>query len=130
MDRFLFLDELPVIDEKKSILIVIQDKINSKYQLFDFYKKALKFPDYFGNNWDSFEECLKDLSWIKEKEIILFHDTFLMRLSNKDKINYIEILFGVVKVFESYSEHCLNVIVKPLYAEEIRDVHLLTNARQ
>jgi len=27
--------------------------------------KALRFPDWFGNNWDALEDCLGDLSWRK-----------------------------------------------------------------
>jgi hypothetical protein len=25
--------------------------------------KAMRFPDWFGGNWDAFADCLKDLSW-------------------------------------------------------------------
>jgi hypothetical protein len=35
----------------------------------DFLKqmaKTLRFPDWFGNNWDSLADCLKDLSWLED----------------------------------------------------------------
>jgi RNAse (barnase) inhibitor barstar len=33
--------------------------------------KALQFPHHFGSNWDAFEDCLTDLSWIEAGGYIL-----------------------------------------------------------
>ena len=42
-------------------------KLNSKTELLGELSQAMKFPDYFGNNWDALEECLNDLSWLAAK---------------------------------------------------------------
>lgn len=35
----------------------------AKGDLLNALGEALSFPDYYGANWDAFEECLHDLSW-------------------------------------------------------------------
>lgn len=37
---------------------------------------GLRFPAYFGENWDAFEECLTDLSWMPAKANVLVLDRF------------------------------------------------------
>ena len=43
--------------------------------LFTEFAKALQFPDYFGNNWAAFDECLNDLDWLSgEAYLLLIED--------------------------------------------------------
>ncbi|HEX4457700.1 MAG TPA: barstar family protein [Polyangia bacterium] len=35
--------------------------------------RALQFPDYFGGNWDAFDECLAELQW-QNRSIVLVVD--------------------------------------------------------
>jgi RNAse (barnase) inhibitor barstar len=33
--------------------------------------KAFGFPPYFGENWDALWDCMRDMYWINDSEIIL-----------------------------------------------------------
>lgn len=35
---------------------------------------AMHFPDYFGRNWDAFEECINDLSWAPARGYVLLYE--------------------------------------------------------
>lgn len=47
------------------------------YNKETFLKKtaeAMKFPAYFGFNWDAFEECITDLTWCPAKKYVLMYE--------------------------------------------------------
>lgn len=46
-------------------------KIASKDALLRQLASAMEFPDYFGNNWDSLEECLRDLQWLSARGYVI-----------------------------------------------------------
>ena len=51
-------------------LAVIRIDIGHAHDKKDFLNdvsKAMKFPDWFGGNWDALADCLKDLSWLQAK---------------------------------------------------------------
>jgi hypothetical protein len=35
---------------------------------------VMKFPDYFGYNWDAFDECITDLDWFSAERYVLIYD--------------------------------------------------------
>jgi RNAse (barnase) inhibitor barstar len=82
--------------------------IDGKNELLVSIGRELRFPDYYGYNWDALEECLRDLSWINEKEVLLVHED-LPRLEGQDLRTYIHILSAAVNSWESDSVHQLRV---------------------
>lgn len=47
--------------------------IKTEDALFDALSVALRFPDYFGKNWNALAECVRDLSWLSPGDVILSH---------------------------------------------------------
>lgn len=48
--------------------------IGSKADLLSRAAETLRFPAYFGHNWDAFEECLNDMSWAPGGPALLLFD--------------------------------------------------------
>lgn len=48
--------------------------LTRKRQLLATLAKSLRFPSYFGGNWDAMDECFRDLSWLANvKTLVLIH---------------------------------------------------------
>ena len=42
-----------------------------KATVLDAFASALRFPDWFGGNWDGLADCLTDLSWLEAPGYLL-----------------------------------------------------------
>ena len=45
--------------------------VQQKQELLAKIASAMNFPDYFGKNWDALVDCLRDLSWLSPKGVLL-----------------------------------------------------------
>lgn len=45
--------------------------IDSKQRLLSAVARALRFPEYFGNNWDAAADCLRDFWWLESSGYVL-----------------------------------------------------------
>ncbi len=50
--------------------------IEDKERFLNRAATVLRFPDYFGNNWDAFEDCLTDMSWHETEGFLILYNHF------------------------------------------------------
>jgi hypothetical protein len=48
--------------------------IASKSSFLQQVAQVMEFPDYFGQNWDAFEDCLTDLDWFSADCYVILYD--------------------------------------------------------
>jgi len=76
----------------KCFVLRVPAAIRSTEKLFDEFASAGCFPDYFGGNWNALLDCLRDLSWIEEREVVLLHQDLPLQDCVPDCRIYLAIL--------------------------------------
>jgi len=93
---FQFLDSPATFQEAAAIIVRIPRGVRSKQKLFSIYAAALRFPKYFGRNWDAFEECLGDLSWLPaERPVVIVHYDLPFGEGGENRRIYFDVLRSV-----------------------------------
>lgn len=93
----------------KETFVAHLEGIVGKEALLTSIGSLLRFPEYYGKNWDALEECLRDLHWLDAKEVLLVHND-TPRLQEPDFRIYLQILFEVLRSWPANSEYQLRVI--------------------
>jgi RNAse (barnase) inhibitor barstar len=71
--------------------------IIQKQDLLGCIATKLKFPDYFGYNWDALDECLADLSWLQTREVCIWHDDIPLSNQPNEARCYLRVLQAVLR---------------------------------
>ncbi len=90
---FVFLENPSDFRDPAALVIRLPRVIRSKQKLFAILADRLRFPGYFGWNWDALEECLQDLSWLSpNRRVVLVHESLPFGQHSENRETYLEIL--------------------------------------
>ena len=99
----------PKLYNPTNAFVVHLSGISSEGQLFNELNNKIKFPDYFGFNWNAVYDCLRDFHWIKQKKIVLIHDE-LPKLNQEILSTYLRVLAAAVQDWQAEDKHYLEVV--------------------
>lgn len=91
--------------ETEDALVLTVPPLGSREALVSWYSHALSFPAYFSGNWDSFEECLRDLSWIAQRRVVVYHESVPLGGASRDQRIYLDILKEALEGWSDEDDH-------------------------
>jgi len=90
--NFEFVNDISGFRDPNSLVVRLDGRLRRKQDLLNTLASELKFPPYFGYNWDALEECLGDLSWLGEQSGIVLIHKYMPLADERQRRTYIEIL--------------------------------------
>ena len=115
---FYYYQHIAEIDIIETLPVYI-DNIHTEEDILCLYNKQLRFPSYFGNNWDALKDILCYLNeWINFNTIVIINCDNLF-LSEKDFSIYIDILYAVCEIWEKYPDE---LSFKVFFPEKFREM--------
>lgn len=74
------------------------------------FARALRFPDWFGGNWDALQDCLSDLSWLRaDGYLLLLDDVAQWRAADPES-------FGITLDILEQAGNAWRLQLKPFWA--------------
>jgi hypothetical protein len=90
--NFEFVDDISGFRAPDSLVVRLGGQLRRKRDLLRALAGGLKFPSYFGYNWDALEECLNDLSWLSKYSSVVLAHMCLPLADEGQRRTYLDIL--------------------------------------
>lgn len=111
---FLFSADPATYRPEGALVVRIPAKARGKEKLLSVLAAKLRFPSYFGHNWDALEECLRDLSWLSEQpRVVIVHKAFPFSAAGDSLATYQSILADAVAIHRQRGTPPLLEVVFP-----------------
>lgn len=112
MHLFTFRSDVGLLHDEEALVLKIPPGLRTKQEILGWYAKAL-MPEYFGMNWDAFDECLRVLDWVEQRRVVLYHRDVPLEASPSDRRIYLEVLDYAVADWRADDDHELVVVFHP-----------------
>jgi hypothetical protein len=111
---FLFSEDPAAYRAAGALVVRIPAKARGKEKLLSVLAAKLRFPGYFGHNWDALEECLRDLSWLGDQpRVVIVHEALPFSSAGETLSIYQAILADAVAVHRQRGTPPLLEVVFP-----------------
>jgi barstar (barnase inhibitor) len=89
---FEFVDDVSGFRAPGSLVVRLDGRLRRKGDVLRALASGLKFPWYFGQNWDALDECLNDLSWLGEPSSVVLVHKYTPLADEVQRRTYLDIL--------------------------------------
>jgi hypothetical protein len=110
---FQFADEPPLRSADGAYVVEVPSDERDVIRFLGQLGCLLQFPNYYGQNWNALEDCLRDLAWIAEERVILCHRT-LPSLPEQELRVYLAVVLHSIEDWRPGEAHQLIAVFPEL----------------
>ena len=121
---FTFVADAVAFRDEAATVIRVPSKARGKEKVLNILSQKLRFPRYFGHNWDALDECLGNLSWFGDvKQVTIVHEGLPFSPVGDQLAIYLAVLSHAVAVRRTAeSGPKLTVVFPAKYQEDVMSV--------
>lgn len=123
---FLFVEKPAAYRDADALVVHVPAAARGKEKLLGVLAKGLRFPKYFGGNWDALDECLRDLSWLGDtRKVTIVHDGLPFSPKAEHLAIYVDLLAHAIASQRNAAAQCGDAepreltVVFPLRAKDL-----------